>query len=511
MKRIAELSSRRNQLAPIYRLPDEILSVIFKFAQKDGSPVPIQTSEGLARVSKRWRQAALQTPRLWSTINTLHRPLLDTLLTRARGAPLEIYFYRPSANLNPGVTLDATYLYEQQFQECIASLVSRASQWRTLVLVNLGPTVVWPFINHPAPQLESLTLEIEKDSEYEQLDNLAIARNSFRGELPRLRELRLRRWHLPLDSPIYAHLEILSLDQINLGPMGPLFRVLRACPYLSELELKYITFSSPPAEAETASPIHLPRLCKLYIDWLQPWVLQSLLGSMHLSPPLCISGRCALSEEDDLRSILPSRPDFEDTMSRLLYIDSIYFTFPGPAGWCTLFALTPPTAPTVGPLLDMDFRHMNPTRENSTRLASRLFRNLGTEFPLRHLKKLEIRDLAHHMMPRSDFADALGHLSSLEAICFRKCASAFVSALIVTPGSQICPNLRCMGVIGAPLDGAMVLCLAESRAPLKGQGRNDGVVPLEELSFISCRGITKAVKGKLERFVPSVGRWNCDY
>jgi len=154
---------------------------------------------------------------------------------------------------------------------------------------------------------------------------------------------------------------------------------------------------------------------------------------------------------------------------------------------------------------------MDPTRENSIRLTSRLFRNLGMELPLHHLKKLEIRNLAHNMSSQSDFADVLGHLSSLESICFRKCSSVFIPTLIVTPDARLCPNLRRMWVIGTPLDGAIVLRLAESRASPKEQERNDGVVPLEDLSFISCRGVTKSLKRNLEKFVPSVGRWSCDY
>ena len=72
---IQALKSRRNELAPISRLPPETLAAIFSFLP----------SSRFAHVCSRWWETTLNYPRLWSYINfDMLTPVgMDEILTRA--------------------------------------------------------------------------------------------------------------------------------------------------------------------------------------------------------------------------------------------------------------------------------------------------------------------------------------------------------------------------------------------------------------------------------------------
>ncbi|KDQ10647.1 hypothetical protein BOTBODRAFT_487180 [Botryobasidium botryosum FD-172 SS1] len=68
-----------NQQTAIYRLPDEVLAIVFKFtvASEGNSLQPLTTKAPLnvSRVSRAWRAVALSTATLWTTIDVMNAPL----------------------------------------------------------------------------------------------------------------------------------------------------------------------------------------------------------------------------------------------------------------------------------------------------------------------------------------------------------------------------------------------------------------------------------------------------
>jgi hypothetical protein len=63
-KLVGELDKRKAWIAPIRRLPVEILSEIFIFSSEVGGLVPLTITE----VSRHWREVILATPRAWSRV-----------------------------------------------------------------------------------------------------------------------------------------------------------------------------------------------------------------------------------------------------------------------------------------------------------------------------------------------------------------------------------------------------------------------------------------------------------
>jgi F-box-like len=81
-----------------YALPNELLAAIFEAGSTDRPVFPqIQVVEfpiTISHVSRHWREIALHTPSLWSTIhmdeNTSYPKLLDAYLDRSGACPLDI-------------------------------------------------------------------------------------------------------------------------------------------------------------------------------------------------------------------------------------------------------------------------------------------------------------------------------------------------------------------------------------------------------------------------------------
>ncbi|KAJ7708808.1 hypothetical protein B0H17DRAFT_891344, partial [Mycena rosella] len=87
-----EARTKQNELAPIARLPPEILAAIFVQC------IPVSTRKlhinlswlNVTRVSYHWRSVALAAPELWSTIICSRPSLAPMMLARAKLASLSI-------------------------------------------------------------------------------------------------------------------------------------------------------------------------------------------------------------------------------------------------------------------------------------------------------------------------------------------------------------------------------------------------------------------------------------
>lgn len=91
-EQIRSLRSARNELAPISRLPVEILRTIFLlFGNPWWDCDPVEDPRLISSwVSRKWRNLALGIPHLWSTIDFTNLERIDTCLIRARNVPLVV-------------------------------------------------------------------------------------------------------------------------------------------------------------------------------------------------------------------------------------------------------------------------------------------------------------------------------------------------------------------------------------------------------------------------------------
>lgn len=97
----SSLQLRKSLLAPIRRLPTELLSEIFAHClpnKRFVTPSPTSAPLFLGQVNALWRNIAISTPKLWSSMEISHElckpdrlfPLMETWIARAKGRPLSL-------------------------------------------------------------------------------------------------------------------------------------------------------------------------------------------------------------------------------------------------------------------------------------------------------------------------------------------------------------------------------------------------------------------------------------
>ena len=214
---VGELRRSRNEAARINLLPNELLSYIFQLVSTT-DPILHRdpyTPIRLSHTSSLWREIALSTPQLWSTINFVGaQPLLAMFLERSKTYPLTVR--------------GRESVYFSGFEDRITSCVPR---WQD-VTFNLPRPIMETFVRKlpiSAPQLRSLTLRSTSSHRPTTTKSWV-----FNGDTPNLRSLSLISVVFPFDSPIFS-----NLVQLTLWP-GP-----NAQPQPSLLQLHQIFTSSP--------------------------------------------------------------------------------------------------------------------------------------------------------------------------------------------------------------------------------------------------------------------------
>ncbi|KAI0033960.1 hypothetical protein K488DRAFT_46559, partial [Vararia minispora EC-137] len=101
-KAIWTLRQKRNALAPVNRIPLELLAHIFAHLQaisatSEPSINPRKRLEWIVvlRVCHRWYDAALFHPRLWCNIELFSTPAAQTMISRAKATPLIVRVHFP--------------------------------------------------------------------------------------------------------------------------------------------------------------------------------------------------------------------------------------------------------------------------------------------------------------------------------------------------------------------------------------------------------------------------------
>ncbi|KDQ06189.1 hypothetical protein BOTBODRAFT_264972 [Botryobasidium botryosum FD-172 SS1] len=305
-----------NPRAPIYRLNNDVLSLIFEFARDDYPVAKPRSSICVLQVSRLWRRVALDTPRIWSRIVDVLRPhLIETHLTYSKCALLDICFSGGS---------------RQRVKSSISLLMEQVSRWQRLSLSGQadGPHM----LTAPAPHLEELHISIGDSS-----PPIFASHDFFSGSTPQLRILVLKRFIVPLTSGIYTNLISLHLETLDFtrsySPDGraQFLRVLSGCPLLETLFIGNLNFLGFHA-LEKLEPIHLPHLhhieCHIrgiafpHLTTLQSHTMHNILASVHPSPS-CIF-RAALAGGDAI-IFLPSLPKLTTTLESLLRIEQLSF------------------------------------------------------------------------------------------------------------------------------------------------------------------------------------------
>lgn len=217
------VSEHRAIISPIRRLPPEILQEIFLHAV-DSGPNAItyypwhnvaNIPYGISQVSVLWRRTALNTPALWARIPTVpierqfttkprYLAFLAEVLSRTRGAPLELSFYGPDRMASDGP------------HPAIEMLIAHSMSWKKVTIeVPSLELSMFDAIKGRLALLETLTIR----GWYFISPNSDIPIDVFH-DAPRLREVSLFHTNskmitLPFSQLVHYHQEEVHVAQLN--------------------------------------------------------------------------------------------------------------------------------------------------------------------------------------------------------------------------------------------------------------------------------------------------------
>ncbi|KII87160.1 hypothetical protein PLICRDRAFT_176946 [Plicaturopsis crispa FD-325 SS-3] len=262
-----------NRRAPISRLPNEIMGIIFEHGvvQCTSGRIPFEIL--VSHVSHHWREVALSTPQIWTDIEIMHMPehtaLLDLYLQRSRTCLIDV-------SSGDGWSRSSIH-FERLIQHC--------HRWRTFSAHDMSPSDAPLFVELNVPNLRSLDIAIEADCQWVYEPDSPQIR-MFRGGAPLLSVLRI-------DSNIFSagpFPGLTALKELRLGgeydvvPFEHLREALVDMKVLEKLAFHCCEVRFP----ASPTPVVLPSLKKLHLDavtsvddYLVPFALALLTPSLE--------------------------------------------------------------------------------------------------------------------------------------------------------------------------------------------------------------------------------------
>ncbi|KDQ16773.1 hypothetical protein BOTBODRAFT_172878 [Botryobasidium botryosum FD-172 SS1] len=451
----------QDQIHPIHRLPNEILSSIFCLAQRADYAHHVRDLLNLSSVCHHWREIALGCPRLWTRFRPLQRSLFDLFLERSKEAPLDIEFE------NHGHRSEAT------FQEYLTLVYPHVHRWRTFQLRHsVNAEILSSILLGPFPLLEILTL----DCKLRRWD-WAVSAPAGPSHAPQLGVLRLRDTYIPFTHPIYSNLTDLSLTRIQFSEMQGLFHVLEASPLLKRLHLESLAFFSPiPFESIHPPPplVQLPQLQFLHIIHMAtPQALRATLSCLVAPPSTRMVFAAVPYLEDDLSAFLPLGDHIQTSLPTL----------------SSAFALRVGTSTSGCNVRGYTSRHevsfelqLLLHAATARQVLPRIFSGLGTLLPTPSLQFFFLHDANSYIsaiVPA--LADFLARHPDIMHLAFEECHDSITSILLNT---SICPRLHSLRIEKCPLSPENLLEIVG----LRMRPENSGLEPRGELDRLEIRG-----------------------
>jgi hypothetical protein len=309
------LKLRRNALAPISRLPPEIIAIIFSFLSLPreyarllaGDKQDILAWLRVSHVCHRWREIALNQPRIWSRIDftTLTSAGATEVLSRSKMAPLELEADLSDAHWG-GDRIDA-------FAKQLSSHVSHTSRLNiTADFADLQAIIEQ--LASPAPALEWLSLILDGEGHLRLgiPSNAIIPHTLFDGTAPRLSRLQLDHCDISWTSPLFKNLRVLELLMLSQVARPSLDEWLDAMEQMSQLDTLVVNHATPRVPtvntplSEPTRVITHPTLTQLN---LAASASDCTFALAHLILPALIRIRVDVTSElasaDDVRALIP--------------------------------------------------------------------------------------------------------------------------------------------------------------------------------------------------------------
>ncbi|KAG5647807.1 hypothetical protein DXG03_007729 [Asterophora parasitica] len=242
------LKSRRNILAPISRLPPEMLAKVFSFraAESVESSNPLEWIR-VSHVSRHWRAIALDSPSLWGNLVFTRPKWSEEMLKRSKMASLI-------------VKADLTCITPRIF-EAVRLALLHGPRIHDLQLRAASATIERLLSRDlelfEAPMIHSLSLSVPRITRFGSDEGFTIPSTILSGETPYLRRLDLDKCNISWESALLqglTHLKIHDVTTAARPTTQQLVDALERMPRLEVLDFR----DALPLSPETATSDALP-------------------------------------------------------------------------------------------------------------------------------------------------------------------------------------------------------------------------------------------------------------
>lgn len=295
-RRLADSKKRRNTLAPISKLPMELMITTFLDSLEDVVVKKYYPRvKALSQVCSAWYSIIHSTANFWARIHSdFSLPAIGKILHKSGHAPL---------------TVECGYLLRSaEANAFVDMLIPSAKRIRSLTVSRdfAGSPGATKLLGPKLERLEYLTPNV----------TLPLALGNWAGPLDGLREVVLESAYLPWSSVSFKGLKTLKLFHIlSQGPsLQQLLDMMAESPSLRDLTLDHISIHPGPSFG-TVSTITLPSLQRLHLIHISQTTTLKILNSIRA--PYCLDTRVACCFDLATSDSLPILISLSQTMPRI--------------------------------------------------------------------------------------------------------------------------------------------------------------------------------------------------
>jgi hypothetical protein len=429
------IRSWRNRLAPVNRIPPEILALVPDFWNDDDDDDDRdQDIITLTHVCRVWREVFTSRSSLWTSLNCENKDQAHVYLERSKSLPVNL-------SLCPDDDLPTCHPFFKIIPRAIGRLGSLSIE-----VMPEDLQAITAHLSHPAPLLEELSICC--DSGYDAHRNPVLTPALFNGDLSSLRKLRLECVRTELPWKNMANLTSFKLahtppDEVTVRQLLDFFE---GAPRLRTVDLHSVTL------APSAHNGRLVSLACLEMMGITGSGSASLLLN-HLLIPVGAN----LKMEVDLPSppIKDHPPRFLDNLRNLPNFTTIDLC--GANGWKPHIQFNGPNGQVR--MIPRTFR------VNRTRLVIKSLDQFDTS-------RIEQLTINHGNSSSSDsLYRALLPMKHLHTLTLRHCARSHIFIYALHPdmnssGVLVCPKLEELVIVlgGGTLDVKSVIGVVAARA-----------------------------------------------
>ncbi|KAG6813890.1 hypothetical protein H0H92_006297 [Tricholoma furcatifolium] len=259
---IRTLRSRRNILAPVSRLPPEMLSMIFSYrvAEAAEGPNPLEWIR-VTHVSRHWRAVALDCPNLWGNLVFTRPKWSEEMLRRSKMASLV-------------VKADLSCITPKIFEAVRLALLNgpRISDLQLRASSATLARLLSSEIPFEAPMIQSLSLSVPRATRFGTDEGFTLPDTILNNDTSYLKKLDLRKINISWNSRLLKGLTHLVVHDVAPSARATIGQLMDALERMPALEVLDMQDALPQSSEETSSDrvVQLAHLTQLNITSTVP-------------------------------------------------------------------------------------------------------------------------------------------------------------------------------------------------------------------------------------------------